>query len=150
MLLFAFVLCSMGCYVSGLYLEGAAWDHEAGKLRRQAPRQTVDELPILQVTVLVLCVWGCVLGATGPGGVADQLRLIAPHSSSMVVGQQQQMMATADILMCVPRCSIQTSCLMPAISPDSDCQVPSRCASLAGSLGPLADGYAACSSCCLS
>lgn len=39
----------MGCYVSGLYLEGAAWDHEASKLKRQAPRQTVDELPILQV-----------------------------------------------------------------------------------------------------
>jgi dynein heavy chain len=40
---------SLGCYVSGLYLEGAAWDVEAGKLKRQAPRQTVDELPVLQV-----------------------------------------------------------------------------------------------------
>ena len=40
---------SMGWYVSGLYLEGAAWDHDTGKLRKQAPRQTVDELPVLQV-----------------------------------------------------------------------------------------------------
>jgi len=52
----------MGCYVAGLYLEGAAWDHEAGKLRRQAPRQTVDELPILQVMVLVLCVCSVYVG----------------------------------------------------------------------------------------
>lgn len=42
----------LGCYVSGLYLEGAAWDVEAGKLKRQAPRQTVDELPVLQVRCL--------------------------------------------------------------------------------------------------
>jgi hypothetical protein len=41
----------MGCYVSGLYLEGAAWDHQAGKLKRQPPRQTVDELPVLQVRI---------------------------------------------------------------------------------------------------
>jgi hypothetical protein len=43
----------MGCYVSGLYLEGAAWDHQAGKLKRQPPRQTVDELPVLQVRITV-------------------------------------------------------------------------------------------------
>lgn len=43
-------VCSHGCYVSGLYLEGAAWDHEAGQLSRQRPRQVVDELPLLQVS----------------------------------------------------------------------------------------------------
>lgn len=38
-----------GCYVSGLYLEGAAWDHAKGCLRRQDPKVLVTELPILQV-----------------------------------------------------------------------------------------------------
>lgn len=38
-----------GCYVSGLYLEGAAWDHDAGQLTRQAPKQLVQELPLLQI-----------------------------------------------------------------------------------------------------
>ncbi|WIA10356.1 hypothetical protein OEZ85_010548 [Tetradesmus obliquus] len=38
-----------GCYVSGLYLEGAAWDTATGQLTRQAPRQLVDELPLLQI-----------------------------------------------------------------------------------------------------
>jgi hypothetical protein len=39
----------LGCYVSGLYLEGAAWDHDAGQLVRQGPKQLVQELPLLQV-----------------------------------------------------------------------------------------------------
>ena len=38
-----------GCFVEGLYLEGAAWDHENSCLRRQDPKQLVTELPILQV-----------------------------------------------------------------------------------------------------
>ena len=38
-----------GCYASGLYLEGASWDHEGSVLRRQLPKVLVEELPILQV-----------------------------------------------------------------------------------------------------
>ena len=38
-----------GCYVEGLYLEGAAWDPAANVLAKQPPRQLVQELPILQV-----------------------------------------------------------------------------------------------------
>ena len=38
-----------GCYVSGLYLEGAAWDVQESCLVRQDPKVLVTELPILQV-----------------------------------------------------------------------------------------------------
>jgi dynein heavy chain len=38
-----------GCYVRGLYLEGAAWDVEKGCLRRQDPKVLVIDLPIMQV-----------------------------------------------------------------------------------------------------
>ncbi len=38
-----------GCYVSGLYLEGAAWDVAAQQLIRQPPKVLVQELPILQI-----------------------------------------------------------------------------------------------------
>lgn len=38
-----------GCYVSGLYLEGAAWDMQESCLVRQDPKVLVTELPILQV-----------------------------------------------------------------------------------------------------
>lgn len=38
-----------GCYVRGLYLEGAAWDLDRGCLRKQDPKVLVTELPILQV-----------------------------------------------------------------------------------------------------
>ena len=38
-----------GTYVRGLYLEGAAWDHEHSCLKRQDPKVLVVELPILQV-----------------------------------------------------------------------------------------------------
>jgi dynein heavy chain len=38
-----------GCYASGLYLEGASWDHERSVLRRQLPKVLFEELPILQV-----------------------------------------------------------------------------------------------------
>lgn len=40
---------TFGCYVSGLYLEGAAWDLEKGLLKRQDPKVVVSELPILQI-----------------------------------------------------------------------------------------------------
>ena len=38
-----------GCYVTGLYLEGAAWDVERQCLVRQPPKVLVQELPILQI-----------------------------------------------------------------------------------------------------
>jgi dynein heavy chain len=38
-----------GCYVSGLYLEGAAWDIETSTLQAQDPKVLVIELPIMQV-----------------------------------------------------------------------------------------------------
>jgi len=38
-----------GCYVVGLYLEGAAWDQRNSVLCRQEPKVLVTELPILQV-----------------------------------------------------------------------------------------------------
>jgi dynein heavy chain len=38
-----------GSYVSGLYLEGAAWDFERRCLRRQDPKVLVEQLPIMQV-----------------------------------------------------------------------------------------------------
>ena len=38
-----------GCYVSGMYLEGAGWDHVHSHLTRQDPKILVTELPILQI-----------------------------------------------------------------------------------------------------
>ncbi|XP_014779882.1 dynein axonemal heavy chain 10 isoform X2 [Octopus bimaculoides] len=38
-----------GCYVYGLYLEGAGWDLEKGCLIRQKPKQLVQELPLLKI-----------------------------------------------------------------------------------------------------
>jgi dynein heavy chain, axonemal len=38
-----------GCYVRGLYLEGAGWDVERSVLKRQDPKVLVTELPILQI-----------------------------------------------------------------------------------------------------
>jgi dynein heavy chain, axonemal len=38
-----------GCYVHGLYLEGAAWDHDRCELRAQDPKVLVVNLPIMQV-----------------------------------------------------------------------------------------------------
>lgn len=38
-----------GCFVSGLYLEGGAWDREEGCLIRPKPKQLVQELPVLKV-----------------------------------------------------------------------------------------------------
>ena len=38
-----------GCYVSGLYLEGAGWDVERCLLKKQDPKILVVELPILQI-----------------------------------------------------------------------------------------------------
>ncbi|OQR81950.1 dynein heavy chain, partial [Thraustotheca clavata] len=38
-----------GCYVNGLYLEGASWDLSRSCLCQQQPKKLVEELPILQV-----------------------------------------------------------------------------------------------------
>ena len=38
-----------GCYVTGLWLEGGAWDLNASILRYQDPKVLVTELPVLQV-----------------------------------------------------------------------------------------------------
>jgi dynein heavy chain, axonemal len=38
-----------GCYIHGLYLEGASWDHERSELRAQDPKVLVVNLPIMQV-----------------------------------------------------------------------------------------------------
>ena len=38
-----------GCYVSGLYLEGAGWDIQRSLLMRQEPKKLVQELPILKI-----------------------------------------------------------------------------------------------------
>ncbi|KAK3539191.1 hypothetical protein QTP86_029601 [Hemibagrus guttatus] len=40
---------AQGCYVSGLYLEGADWDVEQGCLVRSKPKELVVQLPILKV-----------------------------------------------------------------------------------------------------
>ena len=38
-----------GCYVEGLYLEGASWDIQAACLRKSKPKILVEELPILKI-----------------------------------------------------------------------------------------------------
>ncbi|CAK1584360.1 unnamed protein product [Parnassius mnemosyne] len=38
-----------GCYIRGLYLEGARWDHEEGCLKRSHPKVLVTELPIMHI-----------------------------------------------------------------------------------------------------
>ena len=40
---------SSGCYVTGLYLEGAAWDHGRSCLKRQNPKMIVESLPLLKI-----------------------------------------------------------------------------------------------------
>ena len=36
-----------GCYVHGLYMEGAGWDAERMQLKKQEPKVLVIELPLL-------------------------------------------------------------------------------------------------------
>jgi len=38
-----------GCYVEGLYLEGASWDVDACCLRKSKPKVLVEELPVLKI-----------------------------------------------------------------------------------------------------
>ncbi|XP_068610937.1 dynein axonemal heavy chain 10 [Brachionichthys hirsutus] len=44
-----------GCYVTGLFLEGAAWDRANGCLVRSQPKALVAELPILKVIPIQTC-----------------------------------------------------------------------------------------------
>jgi len=39
----------LGCYVQGLFLEGAAWDLKNSSLKPQEPKQIVCELPVLEL-----------------------------------------------------------------------------------------------------
>lgn len=38
-----------GCYITGLYLEGAGWDIEKSCLRRQNPKELICLMPIIQI-----------------------------------------------------------------------------------------------------
>lgn len=38
-----------GCYIQGLYLEGASWDIERGCLTKQQPKELITEMPIIQI-----------------------------------------------------------------------------------------------------
>ena len=38
-----------GCYISGLYIEGAGWDSKESRLVRQPPKVLIQEMPVLQV-----------------------------------------------------------------------------------------------------
>ncbi len=40
---------SAGCFVSGLYLEGAGWDQQKSHLIKQKPKQLIQDLPVLKV-----------------------------------------------------------------------------------------------------
>ncbi|XP_068162278.1 dynein axonemal heavy chain 10 [Antennarius striatus] len=44
-----------GCYVSGLFLEGADWDREKGCLVQSKPKILITELPILKVNPVEAC-----------------------------------------------------------------------------------------------
>ena len=38
-----------GCYISGLYLEGASWDIERNCIVRQKPKELITELPLIMI-----------------------------------------------------------------------------------------------------
>ena len=42
-----------GSYISGLYLEGAAWDFQRSVLRPQEPKVLIESLPIMQVIPVI-------------------------------------------------------------------------------------------------
>ena len=48
-LIHTFYYVTVGCFVHGLYLEGAGWDRHKGWLIKQKPKQLIQELPILKV-----------------------------------------------------------------------------------------------------
>ena len=38
-----------GCYLTGMFLEGAGWDVAKGCLRRQNPKELIYEMPVMQI-----------------------------------------------------------------------------------------------------
>lgn len=36
-----------GCYIIGLFLEGAQWDMQKGELVKQNPKELIFEMPII-------------------------------------------------------------------------------------------------------
>lgn len=38
-----------GCYMIGLYIEGADWDVERVCLKRQNPKELIKEMPVIQI-----------------------------------------------------------------------------------------------------
>lgn len=38
-----------GCYIIGLYLEGAGWDFQRALLKRQNPKELIINMPIIQI-----------------------------------------------------------------------------------------------------
>lgn len=38
-----------GCYIHGLFLEGAGWNVQKAILRRQEPKELIVDMPIMQV-----------------------------------------------------------------------------------------------------
>ena len=38
-----------GCFVTGLYLEGAGWSNKTHCLIKQRPKQLIQELPVLKI-----------------------------------------------------------------------------------------------------
>lgn len=48
-LIIVYVCSFIGCFVDGLYLEGAGWDRENSCLVRQNPKQLIEELPVLKI-----------------------------------------------------------------------------------------------------
>lgn len=62
------VFFSAGCFVSGLYLEGADWDMEKGCLVRSKPKVLVVELPILKVIPIEACRLRLQVWTTGTTG----------------------------------------------------------------------------------
>ena len=58
-----------GCYVSGLYLEGALWDVEKGCLTKSLPKVLIEELPVLRVIPIE----------------AHRLKLVVSHENAFLV-----------------------------------------------------------------
>ena len=66
-----------GCYVSGLYLEGARWDLKERCLAKSLPKVLIEELPILRVIP------------------------IEAHRLKLVVSDCSVFLATACLMVCV-------------------------------------------------